>query len=170
MPVTDGRGGPLVVKVPVDDEDLVARIWRVDVGRVPLYLLDTDCPENSTVGRWVTSRLYEGIRSVRLAQYGVLGYGGAQTLAALGIEPTAIHVNEGHPILAMAALMADARDRGLTYDDAWDQARARVVFTTHTPVAAGNDTYGRPRSTTCSLGSPPVPVIRSVSSGRPGST
>ena len=139
--VTDGRSGPLIVQVPVDDEDVVARVWRVDVGRVPLYLLDTDCPENSTVGRWVTSRLYEGIRSVRLAQYGVLGYGGVQVLEALGIEPSVLHVNEGHPMLSMAALMAGSRAQGRTYDEAWAEARGRLVFTTHTPVPAGNDAY-----------------------------
>ena len=141
VPLTDGQGGALTVRVPVDDEDVLARIWRVDVGRVPLYLLDTDCAENSTVGRWVTSRLYEGIRSVRLAQYGVLGYGGAQALEALGLEPSVLHVNEGHPMLAMAALMARSRAQGRSYDEAWVEARDRLVFTTHTPVAAGNDTY-----------------------------
>ena len=121
------------VTVPVDDEDVVAQVWRVDVGRVPLYLLDTDLPENSTVGRWITSRLYERIASVRLAQYAVLGYGGALALEALGIEPEVFHVNEGHPILATARL--------LERSGSWDAVRERVVFTTHTPVPAGNETY-----------------------------
>ena len=139
--LTDDAGAPLCVRVPVDDEDVVARVWRADVGRVPLYLLDTDCPENSTVGRWITSRLYEGISSVRLAQYAVLGFGGAQVLDRLGIEPSVLHINEGHPALALAELMGRAREGGQGYDEAWAGARERFVFTTHTPVPAGNETY-----------------------------
>jgi starch phosphorylase len=139
--LTDDAGAPLTVRVPVDDEDVVARVWRADVGRVPLYLLDTDRPENSTVGRWITSRLYEGISSVRLAQYAVLGYGGAQALDRLGIDPTVFHINEGHPALSMAELIARARAKGEDFDTAWAQARERLVFTTHTPVAAGNESY-----------------------------
>ena len=139
--LTDQTGAPLTVSVPVDDEDVVARVWRADVGRVPLYLLDTDCPENSTVGRWITSRLYEGISSVRLAQYAVLGFGGAQVLDRLGIEPSVLHINEGHPAVALAELIGRARDGGDDYDTAWSAARDRLVFTTHTPVAAGNETY-----------------------------
>lgn len=139
--LTDDLGAPLSVTVPVDDEDVVARVWRADVGRVPLYLLDTDCPENSTVGRWITSRLYEGISSVRLAQYAVLGFGGVQVLDRLGIEPSVLHINEGHPALALAELVGRARDAGANYDEAWAGARDRLVFTTHTPVPAGNETY-----------------------------
>ena len=139
--LTDDAGAPLSVRVPVDDEDVVARVWRADVGRVPLYLLDTDCPENSTVGRWITSRLYEGISSVRLAQYAVLGFGGAQVLDRLGIEPSVLHINEGHPALALAEIMGRSREAGQSYDDAWSGARERLVFTTHTPVPAGNETY-----------------------------
>ena len=82
--VSGADGQPLTVSVPVDDEDLVAQVWRVDVGRVPLYLLDTDRPENSAVGRWVTSRLYESNRGIRLAQYAVLGVGGAARAAGHG--------------------------------------------------------------------------------------
>ena len=141
VPLTDAAGAPLSVTVPVDDEDVVARVWRADVGRVPLYLLDTDCPENSTVGRWITSRLYEGISSVRLAQYAVLGFGGAQVLDRLGIEPSVLHINEGHPALALAELMGRSRAAGQGYDEAWAAARERLVFTTHTPVPAGNETY-----------------------------
>ncbi|HMQ25236.1 MAG TPA: alpha-glucan family phosphorylase [Acidimicrobiales bacterium] len=139
--LTDDTGGPLKVAVPVDDEDVVAQVWRADVGRVPLYLLDTDCPENSTVGRWITSRLYEGIASVRLAQYTVLGFGGAMVLERLGLDPSVFHINEGHPALALAQLMGRARLAGQGYDEAWRGARERLVFTTHTPVPAGNETY-----------------------------
>jgi glycogen phosphorylase len=140
---TDGQ--PLTVTVPVDSEDVVAQVWRVDVGRVPLYLLDTDRPENSQVGRWVTSRLYESNRAIRLAQYAVLGVGGARALQAMGIEPAVYHLNEGHPALAVYELLGQVRARqpGLSDDEAWQRVREQVVFTTHTPVAAGNETYAR---------------------------
>ncbi|MBS1175855.1 MAG: Alpha-glucan phosphorylase [Proteobacteria bacterium] len=143
--VSGSDGQPLTVTVPVDSEDVVAQVWRVDVGRVPLYLLDTDRPENSQVGRWVTSRLYESNRAIRLAQYAVLGVGGARALQAMGIEPAVYHLNEGHPALAVYELLGQVRARqpGLSDDEAWQRVREQVVFTTHTPVAAGNETYAR---------------------------
>jgi starch phosphorylase len=143
--VSGADGQPLTVRVPVDDEDLVAQVWRVDIGRVPLYLLDTDRPENSAVGRWVSSRLYESNRGIRLAQYAVLGVGGQRALQAMGITPSVVHLNEGHPALAVIELLAQQRAQqpGLGDDEAWQRVRERVVFTTHTPVAAGNETYAR---------------------------
>jgi len=141
--VTDSAGSPLDVCVHLDGEDVHARVWRVDVGRVPLYLLDTDVPENEPVGRWVTSRLYEGNRSIRLAQYGMLGVGGVRALRAMGVEPSVFHLNEGHPALAAFELLRESLAAGESRDDAWRAVRERLVFTTHTPVAAGNETYGR---------------------------
>jgi len=143
--VTGADGQPLTVTVPVDGENLVVQVWRVDVGRVPLYLLDTDRPENSAVGRWVTSRLYESNRAIRLAQYAVLGMGGVRALRAMGIQPCVYHLNEGHPALGVFELLAQARALQPVVDDeaAWQRVRDQVVFTTHTPVAAGNETYGR---------------------------
>jgi starch phosphorylase len=139
--VTGPEGQPLRIVVPVLDVDLAAQVWRVDVGRVPLYLLDTDLPENPAVGRWVTSRLYEGNPLIRLAQYAVLGVGGARALRAMGIEPSVYHLNEGHPALAAWELLADRLAAGASYEDAWAAVRSKLVFTTHTPVAAGNETY-----------------------------
>jgi starch phosphorylase len=143
--VTGADGKPLTVTVPVDAEDVVAQVWRVDVGRVPLYLLDTDRPENSPVGRWITSRLYEGNRAIRLAQYAVLGVGGVRALRAMGIEPSVYHLNEGHPALGVLELLAMARAAQPAGGEeaAWRRVRDKVVFTTHTPVAAGNETYQR---------------------------
>ncbi|HSB98281.1 MAG TPA: alpha-glucan family phosphorylase, partial [Burkholderiaceae bacterium] len=138
--VTGDDGRPLTVTVPVDNEDVVAQIWRVDVGRVPLYLLDTDLPCNSQVGRWVTSRLYESNRAIRLAQYAVLGVGGVRALQALGIEPSLHHLNEGHPAPAILELLAREEARG-PGTGAWERMREQVVFTTHTPVPAGNEAY-----------------------------
>ena len=141
--VRGADGQPLSVTVPVDDEDICAQIWRVDIGRVPLYLLDTDRPENSQVGRWVTSRLYESNRAIRLAQYAVLGIGGVRALQALGITPSVYHLNEGHPALSVFELFAQAGGAGHAGDQAWRHVREQVVLTTHTPVPAGNETYQR---------------------------
>jgi starch phosphorylase len=126
--VTGDDGQPLTVTVPVGAEQVVAQVWRTDVGRVPLFLLDADRPENSAVARWISSRLYTGTRDLRLAQYLLLGVGGMRALRAMGIEPAVVHLNEGHAAFA-------------SLDDSLDAARARTVFTTHTPVPAGNDTY-----------------------------
>jgi glycogen phosphorylase len=140
--VTSESGEPLRVSVPVWENELLAGVWRVQVGRVPLYLLDTDLPENTLVERWVTSRLYEGTRALRLAQYAVLGVGAARALEAMGIEPRRYHLNEGHPALAAVAVAArSAPETPLA--EALAAGRDRFVFTTHTPVPAGNETYSR---------------------------
>ncbi len=140
--VTGADGRALAFTVPLDDEDVEVQVWRVDVGRVPLYLLDTDLPCNSEFGRWVSARLYEGNRAIRLAQYAVLGVGGVRALRALGIAPSLYHLNEGHSVLCLCELMAQARADGAG-DGAWERVRAQLVFTTHTPVAAGNESYQR---------------------------
>ncbi len=137
----DDAGEPITVTLPISNEDVAIRVWRVNVGRVPLYLLDTDIPGNSVVARWITSRLYEGNRAIRLAQYAVLGAGAVRILDALGIEPGLFHLNEGHPALAAVELAATSRHAGVSREDAWASVRQRIVFTTHTPVAAGNETY-----------------------------
>jgi starch phosphorylase len=132
--VTGDDGGPVTIDVPLSDGvTAVARIWRVDVGRVPLFLLDTNFAANGPLERWITARLYEADAETRLAQYVLLGIGGVRALRALGIEPGVVHLNEGHA--AFASLQLAAHDGGLS------GARARTVFTTHTPVPAGNDSY-----------------------------
>jgi starch phosphorylase len=135
--VSDPGGAPLAIRIPIYDAEVTAHIWRVDVGRVPLFLLDTDISVNGPLERWITARLYEADPTTRLAQYVLLGVGGIRALRALGIEPGALHLNEGHAALAPLALAAELRkgDTGL------GAARERTVFTTHTPVAAGNDAY-----------------------------
>ena len=104
--VTNADGSPLRLSVTLFGAPLAFQVWRVDVGRVPLLLLDAELPGNDAVQRWTTARLYEGNRAVRLAQYGLLGIGGARVLEALGIEPAVIHLNEGHPALAALELAA----------------------------------------------------------------
>ena len=140
--VRDGDRLPLTVTVPIGEGDVTAQIWRVDVGRVPLYLLDTDVPENDPLQRWITGRLYDGDAQTRLSQYTLLGVGGIRALRAMGIEPGLIHLNEGHAALAPLELAAGGEHQGQDgLDAALQRARARTVFTTHTPVPAGNDSY-----------------------------
>ena len=132
---------PLRVRVPIGDDVVAAQVWRVDAGRVPLYLLDSDVPENGRVARWITARLYDSDTRTRLAQYVLLGAGGAAALRALDIEPGVVHMNEGHAAFAALELTRDAVRAGKDFDEAFAAVRRRTVFTTHTPVPAGNDTY-----------------------------
>jgi starch phosphorylase len=136
--VTGPDGAPLTITVPVRDMEVTAQIWRVDVGRVPLFLLDAERPENDLAASWITSRLYIGEPDARLAQYVLLGVGGMRALAAMGITPGIMHLNEGHA--AFMALEA-ARAHGGGLGDGVAAVRGRTIFTTHTPVPAGNDTY-----------------------------
>jgi starch phosphorylase len=139
--VTGPDSEPLRVTVPIADRDVTARIWRVDVGRVPLFLLDTQCPENGPLEAWITGRLYDGDPQTRLAQYTLLGVGGIRALRAMGYEPAVIHLNEGHAALAPLELARGERTDHQSLAEALERARRRTVFTTHTPVPAGNDSY-----------------------------
>ena len=136
-------GAPLKLSVEIFGQTTWFQVWRVDVGRVPLFLIDSQVPENDQVQRWYTARLYEGVRALRLAQYALLGSGGVRLLRALGIEPSLFHLNEGHPALAALELAAEEVAAGESADDALARVRERFVFTTHTPVPAGNEVYGR---------------------------
>jgi starch phosphorylase len=119
-----------------------ARIWRVQVGRVPLYLLDTDIDENAVWARRITDRLYGGDRRHRLRQELVLGIGGVRALRALGLDPAVFHMNEGHSaFLQLERLRELVEDGGLPRDAAAERVRASTVFTTHTPVPAGNEIF-----------------------------
>lgn len=138
--VLGGDGEPLRFSLPLLGEEVAFQVWLADIGRVPLLLLDAGLPENDAVARWTSGRLYEGSPEIRLAQYGLLGAGGARALAALGIDPAVMHLNEGHPALAPVVFAAEAGG-GAALDDGLERLRGRVVFTTHTPLAAGNETY-----------------------------
>jgi starch phosphorylase len=139
--VTGEDGSPVTVTVPISDLQVTAQVWRVDVGRVPLFLLDADRPENGAVARWITSRLYVPDHDLRLAQYVLLGVGGVRALRAMGIDPGLVHLNEGHAAFVSLAMAQAVGGADGTLDRALDDARARTVFTTHTPVPAGNDSY-----------------------------
>ena len=139
--VSGADGTPLTIGVPIAGELVTAQIWRLDVGRIPLYLLDSERPENSRAARWIVSRLYVSSPEVRLAQYMLLGVGGVRALEAMGVAAERLHLNEGHAAFAALELVRRERERGSDLDEALARARERVAFTTHTPVPAGNDTY-----------------------------
>ena len=141
--VREADGRPLTVTVPIRGSEVSAQIWRVAVGRVPLFLLDTDRPENGRLERWIGSQLYVGDPITRLSQYALLGVGGMRALGALGIEPSVVHLNEGHAAFAVLELARAETARGASAEAALAAARKRTVFTTHTPVGAGNETYSR---------------------------
>jgi starch phosphorylase len=132
---------PITVDVPIRDRQVRVQIWRAQVGRVPLYLLDTDRDDNLPIDRWITARLYVGDRQTRLAQYAILGIGAIRALAALGITPSLVHLNEGHPALSSFERLRCLIDAGHSIDAALETVRSQTVFTTHTPVAAGNEAY-----------------------------
>ncbi|GAB4234660.1 MAG: glycosyltransferase family 1 protein [Deltaproteobacteria bacterium] len=136
----DGR--PLEIAVNVGGEAVKARIWRADVGRIPLYLLDSNVKGNSAGAREITSTLYGGDRDMRIRQEILLGVGGARALKAVGIRPTVYHMNEGHSaflvIERIRDLMASHR---LSFPQAREVVLATGVFTTHTPVPAGNERF-----------------------------
>lgn len=139
--VTGGDGKPLAVEIPLRGRTVHVRIWRADIGRVPLYLLDTNCPENDPIDRWITGRLYVADAETRLAQYAVLGIGAVRALATMGIEPSVFHLNDGHASLSIFERLRSAVAAGASFDAAVDEVRERTVFTTHTPVPAGNEGY-----------------------------
>ncbi len=140
--VTGADGRPVSVTVPIWGEVVAAHVWRVDVGRVPLFLLDTSVESNTAKQRFISARLYEANREMRLAQYALLGVGGVRLLRAFGLDPSLVHLNEGHPALAAVEMVRSAMAReALSFRDACAAVRARFVFTTHTPVPAGNETY-----------------------------
>ena len=142
-PVWDERGEAMRICVNMRGRDVWARVWRVDVGRVPLYLLDTYLVnENDETDRWITGHLYGGDRETRVVQEMLLGVGGVRLLRALGIEPHVYHLNEGHSAFLTLELARETiAETGVTFAEAAARVRAKCVFTTHTPVAAGNDEF-----------------------------
>ena len=139
--VHNRQGRPLTIAVPLRGRSLTVQVWRVQVGRVALFLLDADRPENSRIDRWITARLYESDRTIRLAQYALLGIGSMRVLEAMGIDPCVVHLNEGHAGLAPLEMARREISAGVAAHTAFANARERTVFTTHTPVGAGNEGY-----------------------------
>ena len=145
LPLTlerDQLGRPLEVELDFGGHHFKAHIWRVQVGRVPLYLLDTNLEENSTEDRLITSQLYGGNQEMRIQQELLLGIGGVRALRALRIIPNVCHMNEGHAaFLALERIRLVMEKRKISFSEAKEVTRAGNVFTTHTPVEAGIDHF-----------------------------
>ncbi len=128
------------VTVKVRKTDVVCKVWKTDhFGNNPLYLLDTDIPENADA--WITGQLYGWFGEERIAQEIVLGIGGVKAMRALGIPIDVYHFNEGHAALAATELIREKMSSGDTFEEAWKATREEVVFTTHTPIKEGNETH-----------------------------
>src|SRR5262245_22060142 len=138
----NNQGTPLVVTVPMAGHSVHARVWRLQVGRVPLYLLDTNIPQNSVEDRTITARLYGGDHDMRIRQELILGVGGVRALRALGKPPTVCHMNEGHSAFCgLERIRHLMESTGCDFAAAREAVSAGTVFTTHTPVPAGHDVF-----------------------------
>ena len=139
--VLDRTGHPLIVQVELPGRMVDVGVWRIDVGRVPLLLLDTDLHSNDPADRPITHILYVRGREMRLCQEIVLGVGGARVIDALGWKPSTWHINEGHAAFSLLQRVSRGIGAGLTFDEAAAQVREHTVFTLHTPLPAGNETF-----------------------------
>ncbi|MEZ6142054.1 MAG: alpha-glucan family phosphorylase [Zavarzinella sp.] len=138
----DEHGKPATISVELPGRSVFARVWRIQVGRVPLYLLDCNIPENNAHDRGITARLYGGDKTTRIEQEIILGIGGLRALRMLGKKPTVAHMNEGHSAFcALERASILIADMGLNFEEAIEVVKAGTVFTTHTPVPAGNETF-----------------------------
>lgn len=140
-PVFTPGGDRLTVSVSLAGRPIAAQVWRIQVGRVPLYLLDTDVDENDPWDRELSARLYSGDSEMRIRQEIMLGVGGVRLLRALGIEPSVWHMNEGHSAFLILECIRQLVAQGMSYEEASRKVRAQSVFTTHTPVPAGHDAF-----------------------------
>jgi starch phosphorylase len=142
-PVKDNAGEDLKVRVKLPTGDVLIQVWRLDVGRTHLFLLDTNIPENILPqDRDITDSLYGGDIDTRIRQEIVLGIGGVRALRAMGLSPTVYHMNEGHSaFMSLEQIRVLRREQGLRFEEALDAARSGNVFTTHTPVPAGIDLF-----------------------------
>jgi glycogen phosphorylase len=137
--VSDSKGKRRVIKVPFIEPALFVGFWKVQVGRIELYLMDTDIDENDPWNRGITSHLYIGSPEQRLRQEIVLGIGGAEVLRQMGKKHSVLHLNEGHTVFAILERIREKVATGMNFNEAFEQARSTTIFTTHTPVPAGND-------------------------------
>jgi len=141
-PIRDEHGNWIKITFAFPGRTLYAKMWRCDVGRIPLYLLDTDIEENQAVDRSITYQLYGGDQEVRLRQEILLGIGGIRALDAVGIKPDLFHSNEGHSaFISLERMKKLIQNERLTFTQAMEVVRSTTLFTTHTPVPAGHDTF-----------------------------
>ncbi|MGI6038500.1 MAG: alpha-glucan family phosphorylase, partial [Limnochordia bacterium] len=130
----------ITVDIWIRGENVTCKVWKTEhYGNNPLYLLDANLPGSSH--GWMTRQLYYGVAQDRIAAEMILGIGGVRALRALGIEVDIYHLNEGHAVFAGLELIREQMSQGMHFDDAWEAARRQIVFTTHTPVMAGNEEH-----------------------------
>lgn len=142
-PMSDADGKVLLVGVDILERTVYAKIWEAKVGHIKLYLLDTDVPENTADDREITNSLYGGSREIRLKQEIVLGIGGTRfILEKLKLNPAVYHLNEGHSAFLLLERIRNYHHQGLTINEAMELVRCTSIFTTHTPVPAGNEEFG----------------------------
>ncbi len=141
LPVMDEHNQPMIVQVEMPDRVVACRLWRVQVGRVPLFLIDTDVDPNSAADRELTTRLYYSDLERRLQQEIILGIGGVRALRTLGYKPAVFHMNEGHSAFLSLERAREFVAAGDTFEQAVAKLRRSQVFTTHTPVPAGHDMF-----------------------------
>jgi starch phosphorylase len=141
VPVVDYNGNLIKVSVPLDNRAIQVSMWQVSVGRVKLYLIDTNIDENPPEDRHLSERLYVGEREKRLVQEIIIGVGGVRILRTLGLQPTIWHANEGHSAFMMLERVRELVEKGSDFKSAVKQVQATTIFTTHTPVPAGNEAF-----------------------------
>lgn len=141
-PVLNPDGERWVGQVEINLSRVFFQVWKVNVGRCPVYLLDSNRPENEPFYRDLTLHVYGGDNSTRIMQEMLLGLGGVRLLRALSLEPSVYHMNEGHVAFIALELMREELARGCSFEEALARTRQRCVFTTHTPVDAGHDRFG----------------------------
>ena len=141
-PALNGNGRELTISVDLPGRTIYAKVWRFQVGRIPIFLMDTDVERNAPADRELSARLYGGDVQMRISQELVLGIGGVRALRALGYQPDAWHMNEGHAaFLQLERLREYIEDKGMPFEQALWAIRGNSLFTTHTPVPAGNDAF-----------------------------
>jgi starch phosphorylase len=141
IPAVGPDGNEVMISVDLPGRRIHAKVWKLQVGRIPLYLMDTDVAPNAPHDRELSARLYGGDREMRISQEIVLGIGGVRALRALGISPAAWHLNEGHAAFLNLERCRELVASGLSFNEAREAVAANSLFTTHTPVPAGNDTF-----------------------------
>jgi starch phosphorylase len=140
-PILDAEDKPRLISVDLPGRILHARLWKIQVGRAPLILLDSDVEQNAPNDRDLTARVYGGDLDTRIAQEILLGIGGVRALRALNLQPSVWHMNEGHSAFSGLERIRELIAQGKSFDDALAEVRATIIFTTHTPVPAGNEEF-----------------------------
>jgi glycogen phosphorylase len=140
-PAITPEGKPCIIAVPLGNRTVLVSVWRVRLGRVKLYLLDTDLEENAPWDRELSARLYGGDRETRIQQEIILGIGGVRALRAMGSSPRVWHLNEGHAAFVVLQRIRDQIEHGSSFESALEEVRRTTIFTTHTPVPAGHDAF-----------------------------